>query len=132
MHAGITSSVIYTVFLTALIVNFEASLKPWWEAFPAALAGLAIAFCIGAVLVGVLPHYLGVFMAGSSNVLDFINRASLAVALGSVLIGVISGLLLIFGLKDVIKPLLVAITLFLGASATMCSLKFFYINRDAD
>ncbi len=71
-------------------------------------------------------------MAGSSSVLDLINRAALMIALCSVLVGVVPGLGLIFGLKGVIEPLLVAITLFLGASATMCSLKFFYINRDAE
>lgn len=132
VYSGFTASAIYGVFLAVVVVGADNPLKPWVEALPAALAGLAFAFVIGATLFGFIPHYMGIFMSGSSSVLDLINRISLAVALCSVLIGVISGLLLIFGSSDAIKPLLVAITLFLGASATMCSLKFFYINRGAD
>jgi hypothetical protein len=44
---------------------------------------------------------------------------------------VLSALLLIFGVAQAAKPLLVAITRFLGAAAAMCSLKFFYVNRNS-
>lgn len=132
MYAGITASVMYGVFMAVLVAGANESIELWWKAFPGLLLGFASAFLVGAVIFGFIPHYIGAFMDASSSLLDFINSVSLVIALCSVLIGVISGLSLIFGSGDAIKPLLVAITLFIGASATMCSLKFFYINRGAD
>lgn|SRR5690554_526618 len=132
LYAGAVASLIYGLCLMALIWGAGAFLKPWQAALPAVLGGLAIAFGVGAVMFGLIPHYLGVFMASSSSMLELINRAALIIALSSVLVGVIAGLMLIFGSSAAVRPLLVAITLFLGASATMCSLKFFYINRGAE
>lgn len=108
------------------------NVKPLHQAAPAALLGLAAAFSLGAFAFGLIPHFFGKSMENTSSTFDLINKASLAIALVSILIGVIASLLLIFGISQAIKPLLVAITLFAGSAATMCSLKFFYTNRNSE
>ncbi|HZF98721.1 MAG TPA: hypothetical protein VEY92_10880 [Pseudoxanthomonas sp.] len=83
-------------------------------------------------MFGLIPHLLSKSMETSSSRFDFLNKASLVVALLSILIGVVASLLLIFGVPQAIKPLFVAITLFVGAAAAMCSLKFFLTNRASE
>lgn len=129
--SGFTASILYAGFMLFVVVA-AGNIKPFQQVVPAALIGLAIAFLIGALAIGVTPHFLGKFMESSSSTFDLINKASLAVALVSILVGVIASLLLIFGVSQAIKPLLVAITLFAGSAAAMCSLKFFYTNRGGE
>ncbi|MDR0674104.1 MAG: hypothetical protein LBF93_10750 [Zoogloeaceae bacterium] len=69
-------------------------------------------------------------MKNSINLLDFLNTLSFSVALVSILIGVCASLLLIFGVAQAMKPLLVSITLFLGSFAILCTLRFFHYNRE--
>lgn len=128
LFSGLATAGFFTAPMLVVVLA-SGGIKPLDEAVPAALAGLACAFLLGAVIFGAIPHFLARLMESSSGTFDFINRASLAVALLSILVGVVSSLLLIFGVSEALKPLLVAITLFAGAAAAMCSLKFFYTNR---
>lgn len=112
------------------VASAAGNIGPFHRVATAALVGMVAAFSFGALVFGLLPHLLSKFMENSSGTFDLINNASLAIALVSILIGVLSSLLLIFGVSQAIKPLLVAITLFAGSAATMCSLKFFYTNRN--
>lgn len=131
LFSGLIASALFAGLLLAIALA-SGGIKPLDEAVPAALAGLACAFLLGAVIFGAIPHFLARFMESSSGTFDFINRASLAVALLSILVGVVSSLLLIFGVSQALEPLLVAITLFAGSAAAMCSLKFFYTNRRSE
>src|SRR5690606_10578231 len=97
LYAGAVASLIYGLCLMALIWCAGASLKRWQEASPAVLGGLEIEFGVGAVMFGLITHYLEVFMASSSVMLELINRAAMIIALSSELLGAIAGLLLIFG-----------------------------------
>ena len=110
--------------------------RPFNQAVPAILSGLAIAFAIGSLALGLIPHFIGKLMGklveNTSSTFDLLNKASLVIALTSIFIGVTASLLLIFGVSQAIKPLLVAITLFIGSAATMCSLKFFFTNRNSE
>jgi len=89
---------------------------------------------MGATIFGLAPHLRAIAMEKllehSGSALDLLNNLSLIVALVAVLVGMIAALLLIFGVAQATEPLQVSITLFAGASATMCSLKFFLNNRD--
>lgn len=132
--SGCVGSILYAGLLLLILVSGKA--KPFNQAAPAALLGIAIAFSAGALVFGLVPHFLGKFMehfvANASSTFDILNKASLAIALVSILVGVSASLLLIFGISQGAKPLLVAITLFLGSAATMCSLKFFFANRNSE
>lgn len=126
--SGFTAAILYAGFV--LFVALAAgNIKLFYQVIPAAIIGLAIAFLSGALVFGLTPHFLGKLMESSSSTFDLINTASLAIALISIVVGVLASLLLIFGISQAIKPLLVAITLFAGSAAAMCSLKFFYTNR---
>ena len=127
LAGGITAA-IYGA-MAGLVAFAAGGIKPLHEALPAALAGLAAAFALGAVVFGLVPHLLGNVMASASGSFDLINKASLGIALAAIVVGVVSALMLIFGVGEAMTPLLVAITLFVGAAATMCSLKFFLGNR---
>ena len=115
---------VFIVFLSALDHDVSSS-----KVVPALLAGATLAFIVGSFLFGFVPHLMGSFMAEANSALDVVNRVSLAVALISIAVGVLCALAMIGGVATSAKPLLVAITFFLGSAATMCSLKFFYINR---
>ena len=128
--SGSAAALLYCAFALLAILAAGSSVKPLHEAASSLLAGLAGAFILGSITFGLVPHFLGNFMANSSSSLELLNKTSLAVALISILVGVLSALALIFGLHQAMKPLLVSITLFIGAAAVMCSLKFFYTNRD--
>lgn len=128
--AGGISAAIFGL-LAVMVAIAAGGMKPLHEALPALLAGLAAAFAGGAVVFGWVPHLLGRFMASASDSFDFLNKASLGIALVAIGLGVVSALMMIFGIGAALTPLLVAVTLFVGASATMCSLKFFLGNRGA-
>ena len=69
-----------------------------------------------------VPHSLG-----------RINEVSLYVALASIFIGVLIALSLIFSPASDswrYKVLLGCVVLFIGSATTLCSIKFFYVNRD--
>ncbi len=128
LFSGFTTSLLYAGLV--LFAGVAAGgLKPLHQVVPAVSIGLATAFLIGAFVFGVVPHFLGKFMESSSSTFDFINKASLAVALVSIVVGVVASLLLILGISQATRPLLVAITLFAGSAAALCSLKFFHANR---
>jgi len=129
--SGFTACILYIGFML-LVVFAAGNVKPFHKAAPAALFGAVAAFSLGAVIFGLIPHFLGKLMERTSGTFDLINKASLAIALASILIGVVASLLLIFGISQATKPLLVAITLFAGSAATMCSLKLFYTNRSSE
>ncbi|MGY0635247.1 hypothetical protein [Luteimonas sp. A478] len=132
--SGCASSILYVGLL--LLILASGKVKTFNQAAPAALLGIAIAFAIGSLAFGLIPHFLSNlmerFVASTSSTFDLLNKASLAIALVSILIGVTASLLLIFGVSQATRPLLVAITLLAGSAATMCSLKFFFTNRNSE
>lgn len=131
---GIAATVYAACTLLFMLMAREAGqpLRPDPRAIAGIGIGLALASGIGALLFGGLPHLLAISMERTSSLFDLLNKAALATALASVLIGVLSALALIFDIAPATKPLLVAVTLFLGAAATLCSLKFFHANRNSE
>ncbi|MEO4045525.1 hypothetical protein AAFN46_00365 [Pseudomonas sp. CAU 1711] len=131
ISAGCVAALLYSGFMLCVLIA-AGSIKPLHQALPAALLGMATAFAVGALAFGLIPHLLSTLMDNSSSTFDLINKASLATALVSILIGVIAALMLIFGVSQAIKPLLVAVTLFAGSAAALCSLRFFFTNRNSE
>ena len=71
MLAGGASALVYAA-LMLLVAAAAGGIKPLHEALPAALAGLAAAFALGAVVFGLVPHLLGNVMASASGSFDLI------------------------------------------------------------
>lgn len=126
--SGGVAAAIYLAFAIVFVAVLGLDEADYRLAIPIS-TGAAIAFVVGSLLFGLIPHLLGSFMEMGASGLDVLNRASLAVALISIAVGLIAALALIGGVTTSVKPLLVAIAFFVASSATMCSLRFFYINR---
>ena len=98
--------------------------------------GAAVRLCtfIGSVvfLLVVVPVAIGSFMKNSNSVLGFVNKAALAVALISVFMGVLFSLAAIYGNTEYSKALLTCVVLFVGAASALCTIKFFYTNREGE
>lgn len=78
--SGFITSILYAGLL--LLAGVAAGdLEPLHQSVPAIAVGFATAFLAGALAFGITPHLLGRFMESSSGTFDFINKASLAVAL---------------------------------------------------
>lgn len=86
----------------------------------------------GVFLLVVVPAVIGGFMQNSNSVLGFVNKAALAVALISVFMGVLFALAAIYGNTGYAKALMTCVVLFVGASCALCTIKFFYTNRDGE
>ena len=98
--------------------------------------GAAARFCtfIGSFvfLLVVVPVAIGSFMQNSNSVLGFVNKAALAVALISVFMGVLFSLAAIYGNTEYSKALMTCVVLFVGAASALCTIKFFYTNREGE
>ena len=71
-------------------------------------------------------------MQNSNSVLGFVNKAALAVALISVFMGVLFSLAAIYGKTEYSKALMTCVVLFVGAASALCTIKFFYTNREGE
>lgn len=98
--------------------------------------GAAVRICtfIGSIvfLLVVVPVAIGSFMQNSNSVLGFVNKAALAVALISVFMGVLFSLAAIYGKTEYSKALMTCVVLFVGAASALCTIKFFYTNREGE
>ena len=106
------------------------------ELRPEVLVGL-LQFVVGSVILfwflPLVTIRIGATMNNVSNSLGRVNEISLKIALTSIFVGVLLALSLIFspdGDSWRIKVLLSCVVLFIGAATTLCSIKFFYLNRD--
>ena len=130
---GAVASVLYGAMLLLVVTSKEANVSWSLKAVLVLATGPLIAFFAGAVALGVIPHLIGMLMNRSSSFFGILNHAAMFVALMSVAIGVISALMMVFGAaKAGTTSLIVSIILFVGASAIMCTLKFFHANRERE
>jgi len=130
--AGTVAAGFYLVLALMLLFTDTTASSVSVSAALALAQGMLYFFVGGSLGFGLLPHLIGHLMNRRAGFLAMLNHAALFLALISVAIGVLAALMLIFGKPEAGKALAVAITLFVGASATMCSLKFFHANREQE
>jgi hypothetical protein len=130
--AGMVTSALYSVLPLMLLMSKEANVSVSVHTVLGFAWGSLLAFIVGAVAFGLIPHLIGTLMNRSSSFFSLLNHAAMFVALMSVATGVISALMMVFGAEEGTKALAVSIILFVGASAIMCTLKFFHANRDRE
>jgi len=87
---------------------------------------------VGALIFGVFPLGFGALMRSGSSGLNLVNKIALVTALASIIMGVLFALATINGRAGYTQALLSCVALFVGSAATLCTIKFFYANRDSD